>query len=397
MASTCLGSGSPRQRIMNRSAMVWPLSTSPGDHRRGLAAGGLADERDGHDGGAGEVLAGSSSLMSSSGGSPTRGELGQCRLDVDADVAGVHRERERLGRRQAGVELVVDEPQTWPNDTRPTRSLMSTPQRSAPPSLSGSAISDSKATTPSRPGRPSGAAPAAAVAPVVAVLMGSPIVARRLCRAAPLCTPRSAVPRGGSVAGRRRRSRTAAGCAAITDLEQVGGLEQLAELGVAVVPRVERGLVRDVVADGAHPRPAVLVLGSGDGSRRSFTSLASLRSWLRVSRAGVSAGRGGGLLGGGLLVVPSWPPVARQVRWRMPSRRRSVRRRPAVARRCSVVDAVGTDDAPPRLGDGCRHRRRRVRGGATSACPLGDDRRLSTRKRVQALWNGAGVLASPKP
>ena len=31
------------------------------------------------------------------------------RLHVDADVAGVHRQRERLGRRQARVELVVDE------------------------------------------------------------------------------------------------------------------------------------------------------------------------------------------------------------------------------------------------------------------------------------------------
>ena len=32
-----------------------------------------------------------------------------------------------------------------------------------------------------------------------------------------------------------------------------------------------------------------------------------------------------------------------------------------------------------------------------SAEPLGEESRLSTRKRVQALWKGAGVLASPKP
>ena len=49
--------------------------------------------------------------------------------------------------------------------------------------------------------------------------------------------------------------------------------------------------------------------------------------------------------------------------------------------------------------------RREVRAGAggtasgsrASACPLGDESWLSTRKRVHALWNGAGVLASPKP
>ena len=40
---------------------------------------------------------------------PHRGELREGRLHVDPDVAGVHRQRERLGRRQARVELVVDE------------------------------------------------------------------------------------------------------------------------------------------------------------------------------------------------------------------------------------------------------------------------------------------------
>jgi hypothetical protein len=44
-------------------------------------------------------------------------------------------------------------PQTLPKETWPTRSSMSTPRyRSAPPSLSGSAISVSNATIPSSPG-----------------------------------------------------------------------------------------------------------------------------------------------------------------------------------------------------------------------------------------------------
>ena len=34
---------------------------------------------------------------------------------------------------------------------------------------------------------------------------------------------------------------------------------------------------------------------------------------------------------------------------------------------------------------------------ARSAWPLGTVSRSRTRKRVQALWNGAGVLASPNP
>ena len=40
---------------------------------------------------------------------PHRSQLGQRALHVDADVAGVHGQRERLGRRQPGVELVVHE------------------------------------------------------------------------------------------------------------------------------------------------------------------------------------------------------------------------------------------------------------------------------------------------
>ena len=51
-----------------------------------------------------------SSSMSSSGRKPHTGaSWASARLHVDPDVAGVHRQRERLGGRQARVELVVDE------------------------------------------------------------------------------------------------------------------------------------------------------------------------------------------------------------------------------------------------------------------------------------------------
>ena len=40
---------------------------------------------------------------------PDRGQHRQRGLHVDPDVAGVHRDRERLGRRQARAELAVDQ------------------------------------------------------------------------------------------------------------------------------------------------------------------------------------------------------------------------------------------------------------------------------------------------
>src|ERR1700744_856633 len=50
-------------------------------------------------------------------------------------------------------ELSTSRPHTWANETCPTSSSIPPPrERSEPPSLSGSAISDSKAITPSSPG-----------------------------------------------------------------------------------------------------------------------------------------------------------------------------------------------------------------------------------------------------
>src|SRR6476661_3136383 len=62
----------------------------------------------------------------------------------------------------------------------------------------------------------------------------------------------------------------------------------------------------------------------------------------------------------------------------------------AVARRRPDAGAAGSsaaDDTASAV----------VGSGPTSAWPLGEESRLSTRKRVHALWNGAGVFASPKP
>ena len=71
-----------------------------------------------------------SSEMSISGSKPHSGaEHRQRRLHVDARVAGAHGERVRLGGRQAGLELAVD--QQAPDLLErhlPTSSSMSTPR-----------------------------------------------------------------------------------------------------------------------------------------------------------------------------------------------------------------------------------------------------------------------------
>ena len=91
--------------------MVCALSISAcGTIGRPMPAGGLRDERQRHHRGAGEVVAGLVVVdVEQRLEAPGRGEHRQRGLHVDPDVAGVHRQRERLGRRQAGVELVVDE------------------------------------------------------------------------------------------------------------------------------------------------------------------------------------------------------------------------------------------------------------------------------------------------
>ncbi len=81
-----------------------------GDHRGALPARGLGHVGEGHDGGAGEVRAGLLGIDVEEGfEAPDGREHGERGLDVDADVAGVDGDRERLGGRQAGVEGAVDE------------------------------------------------------------------------------------------------------------------------------------------------------------------------------------------------------------------------------------------------------------------------------------------------
>ena len=60
---------------------------------------------------------------------PQRGERRQGRLDVDAHVAGVDGEgKGSAGGSPGSNSLSTSSPHTWPNETRPTRSLMSTPR-----------------------------------------------------------------------------------------------------------------------------------------------------------------------------------------------------------------------------------------------------------------------------
>ena len=79
-------------------------------HRQAQATRGLGDVGQGHDGGPGEVVAGLLVIdVEQRLEAPCRSEHGQRALHVDADVAGVDRDGERLGRRQPGVELAVDQ------------------------------------------------------------------------------------------------------------------------------------------------------------------------------------------------------------------------------------------------------------------------------------------------
>ncbi len=85
-----------------------PVHLTLRDHRPVHPAGGLRDEGQRHHRGPGEVLAGGVGVdVEQRAEAPDRGQLGECALHVHPDVAGVHRQRERFGGGQAGVELVV--------------------------------------------------------------------------------------------------------------------------------------------------------------------------------------------------------------------------------------------------------------------------------------------------
>src|SRR5690606_31154932 len=98
----------------------------------------------------------------------------------------------------------------------------------------------------------------------------TPAIGPRACRRPrPAGTGRAGhapAPRpGGNSAGLLLRRGAAARLVAhpdhlavLLELEQVGGLHQVAELAVAVVARVERGLVADLAADHVQPGPAVV-------------------------------------------------------------------------------------------------------------------------------------------
>ena len=91
----------------------------------------LRDVRQCHHRGAGEVVAGGVVVdVEERLEAPDGREHREAGLHVDADVAGVDRERERLGGVQTPAELAVDEqcPHVAEGDTSSTRSSMSTPR-----------------------------------------------------------------------------------------------------------------------------------------------------------------------------------------------------------------------------------------------------------------------------
>src|SRR4051812_30690266 len=105
-----------------RVGLAAPALHEPLDDRLGLVdlllrhgrqaepPGRLRDERQGGDADPGEVLAGLFiGNVQQLAEAPVRREHGDRGLDVDADVAGVHGQRERLGRGQARSELSVDQ------------------------------------------------------------------------------------------------------------------------------------------------------------------------------------------------------------------------------------------------------------------------------------------------
>ena len=79
-------------------------------HRQALPARRLGHVRQRHDRGPGEVVTGRRLVdVQQRFQAPYGREHGERRLHIDPDVAGVHRDRERLGGRQTGVERPVDQ------------------------------------------------------------------------------------------------------------------------------------------------------------------------------------------------------------------------------------------------------------------------------------------------
>ena len=76
----------------------------------------------------------------------------------------------------------------------------------------------------------------------------------------------------------------------LSSSEQLGRLEQLGERCVAVVARVERRLVADLLADRADARPAVLALGGLDRVAQQADELGVLLELARSARAAAPGG-----------------------------------------------------------------------------------------------------------
>ncbi len=130
-ACTCLGSGSPRQRIMKRSTTVCALSISAcGTIGRPMPRADWATK----DIAITEARASSSRAVSSSmSRSGSRPQAGASIARADWTSTRTSPECTGSGNGSAGGSpglnsLSTSRPQIWPYDTRPTRSSMSTPR-----------------------------------------------------------------------------------------------------------------------------------------------------------------------------------------------------------------------------------------------------------------------------
>lgn len=74
----------------------------------------------------------------------------------------------------------------------------------------------------------------------------------------------------------------------VAQLEQVSRFEQLAQLGVAVVARVERALVGDALPDRADPGPAGVVGSTFDGAAQEGDELGVAAQLVARESGGVS-------------------------------------------------------------------------------------------------------------